>query len=113
MVVLNVLREFGPMTGFRTYDDGPKSGQEFFDTLLKPKFTEALSKDVQLKIEMDGVEGYLSSFLNEAFRRLGNEFGADLVWDKLLIEYNESHRVHEKIRKAIHNINVRNEKIKN
>lgn len=112
MITLNVLKEFGPITGFRYYSDGLKSGQEFYEELLKSKFEEAIASNSKLKIEMNGVEGYLSSFINEAFRRLGEDFGSANVWGRLIIEYNESPRVIEKIRKAVHNLNVKNESIK-
>lgn len=112
MITLNVLKEFGPITGFRYYTDGPKSGQEFYEKLLKPKFEEAISCGSKLKIEMDGVEGYLSSFINEAFRKLGEDFGSADVWERLIVEYSESPRVIDKIRKAVYNLNVKNESIK-
>lgn len=85
MITINIKEDFSSKTGFRTYDDGPFSGQEFFDNLLKPKFKEALTNKVLLKVILDGGEGYTSSFLNEAFRLLGKEYGPHIVKDKLNI----------------------------
>ena len=89
MITINIAEDFSITPGFRTYSDGPKSGEEFFDSLLLSKFQEALEKDVKLKIILDGTNGYTSSFLNESFRLLGNKFGSDIVWNRLIIISNE------------------------
>jgi phosphomannomutase len=102
MVTINIAEEFAAEPGARTYDDGPKSGQEFFDDLLRPRFAEALNKKEKLKVILDGVEGYASSFLNEAFRRLGNEFGPDIVMENLLIISNEIPKYARKIKESVY-----------
>jgi hypothetical protein len=102
MITINIAKEFTLTPGARNYSDGPKSGQEFYDTLLKNKFTEALEDGVKLKIILDGTDGYASSFLNEAFSLLGNEFGADRVWNNLIIISDEVPKYIEKIKKSIY-----------
>ncbi|ANQ49576.1 STAS-like domain-containing protein [Flammeovirga sp. MY04] len=102
MIQINIKEDFSPTTGFRTYEDGPKSGLEFYDTLLKSRFEEALNKGVKLKVILDGGEGYTSSFLNEAFRLLGQEFGADNVWNRLSIVSNEWPKYIEKIKQSVY-----------
>lgn len=103
MIVIHIAKDFSPTTGFRTYDDGPNSGQEFFDKILKQRFKEALEEGGKLKIILDdGSEGYTSSFLNEAFRLLGKEYGADVAWANLLIESNETPKYIKKIKDAIY-----------
>ena len=69
MITINIKEDFSPTTGFRTYEDGPKSGLEFYETLLKEKFENAIRTNDKLKIILDGGEGYTSSFLNEAFMK--------------------------------------------
>jgi hypothetical protein len=67
---------------------GNSLGQEFYERILKKRFKEALEGGVKLKVDLDGVEGYPSSFLSESFGLLGNEFGAELVWNNLVIVSN-------------------------
>lgn len=88
MIEIKIKRDFSFTPGARDYEDGKKSGQEFYEKLLKKRFEEALSKNVKLKVDLDGVEGYPSSFLSESFGLLGNEFGADRVWGNLIIVSN-------------------------
>lgn len=62
-VTIKVARSFSrePAGRFRT--DGPHSGERFRDDVLVP----ALKKNAQITVDLDGTEGYGSSFLEEAF----------------------------------------------
>lgn len=102
MITINIKEDFSPTTGFRTYEDGPKSGLEFYETLLKEKFENAIRTNDKLKIILDGGEGYTSSFLNEAFRLLGKEFGPDLVWNNLILVSDEWPKYINKIKESIY-----------
>lgn len=102
MITIKVLEDFSFAPGARDYDDGKDSGQEFFETLLKKKFIQAKEADLKLKIDLDGVEGYPSSFLSESFGLLGNEFGADEVWNRLIILSNEVPKYIKKIKEYIY-----------
>lgn len=101
MIEINIAKDFGVETGARTYEDGNKSGQEFFEKMLKPKFQEAIDKGDQLKIILDGTDGMATSFLNEAFRRLGSEFGAQLVLSKLILVSVEIPKYIDKVKASI------------
>lgn len=102
MVTINIKEEFSATTGFRTYDDGPKSGLEFYDVLLNKKFSEAQKNGVKLKVILDGGEGYTSSFLNEAFRLLGEKYGAENVWNNIIIISEEWPKYIKKIKDSIY-----------
>ena len=102
MIEINIAKDFTKEPGARNYSDGPDSGEEFFDKLLKPKYLEAVEKKVKLKIILDGTEGYASSFLNEAFIRLGSEFGPDTVWQNLILISNEMPKYIIKIKESIY-----------
>jgi hypothetical protein len=102
MVIINIKEDFSPTTGFRTYDDGPKSGLEFYDTVLNEKYNEAQNNNVKLKVILDGGEGYTSSFLNEAFRLLGEKYGADKVWNNIIIISEEWPKYIKKIKDSIY-----------
>lgn len=60
---INIAREFSRFPAGRYIDDGPFSGAAFRDDYLKP----ALDQGEALVLELDGVRGYGSSFLEEAF----------------------------------------------
>ena len=75
---------------------------EFFEKLLDGKYNEASELSVKLKIILDGGEGYTSSFLNEAFRLLGEKYGADVVWNNLIIVSEERPKYIAKIKKSVY-----------
>ncbi len=102
MIEIKVLTDFSFAPGARDYDDGKDSGQEFYEKLLKKKFAEAQKNDDKLKIDLDGVEGYPSSFLSESFGLLGNEFGGEEVWGRLIIISNEVPKYIKKINEYVH-----------
>ena len=57
---------------------------------------------VKLKIILDGTEGYASSFLNEAFSLLGNEFGAEIAWNNIIVISNEVPKYIEKVKQSVY-----------
>lgn len=101
MIEIKIKTEFTFTPGARDYDDGKESGQEFYEKLLKDRFQEALDQGVKLKVDLDGVEGYPSSFLSESFGLLGNEFGGRVVWSNLIIVSNEVPKYIRKIEEYV------------
>lgn len=67
MTTLQVAREFSPYLGGRYRDDGPWSGEQFRDEMLRPRLLEAIQQHATLHINFDGVAGMPPSFLEEAF----------------------------------------------
>lgn len=102
MIVVNIASDFTSAPGARIYSDGPFSGQEFYEKLLKKQFELAIKEGVKLKVILDGVEGYTSSFINEAFSLLGNEFDSDLVWNTLIIVSNETPKYIQKVKESVY-----------
>ncbi|MCX7176017.1 MAG: STAS-like domain-containing protein [Proteobacteria bacterium] len=60
---INVARDFSRYPAGRYTTDGPFSGAAFRDDYLLP----ALRAGDEVSVELDGVRGYGSSFLEEAF----------------------------------------------
>lgn len=58
-----VAKDFSAEPAGRYEADGPFSGEVFRDRLLVP----SLRKGGEVKVHLDGTEGYGSSFLEEAF----------------------------------------------
>jgi len=63
MKVINIARDFSEVPVGRFYGDGPDSGERFRDELLEP----ALGEHEVVQVDLDGTDGYGSSFLEEAF----------------------------------------------
>ena len=102
MIEINIAEEFTKEPGARNYADGPHSGEEFFDKLLRPRYLEAKEKNDKLKIILDGTEGFASSFINEAFIRLGTEFGPDEVWNNLILVSEEMPKYIQKVKESVY-----------
>lgn len=66
-IILNVVTEFGMVTGARYKEEGDFSGEEFRDEILYPKVKEAIDKKCKLIIILDGSYGYGCGFLEESF----------------------------------------------
>lgn len=101
MIQINIASDFSKTPGARNYSDGPYSGEEFYHKVLSPKFKEAINENSKLEIILDGTAGYASSFLNESFRLLGKEYGAEVVWQNLIIISNEVPKYIQKIKEAL------------
>lgn len=62
----SIAKEFTKNPGARFKTQGPYSGQEFRENVLEPFFKNKNSDDV-LEINLNGLNGYPSSFFEEAF----------------------------------------------
>ena len=86
---INIALDFSDAPGARFYSDGPDSGQEFYDKLLKPKFEEALKSGSKLIVDMDGTFGYATSFISASFGVLSKNFSSEKVLNILDIKSDE------------------------
>ena len=75
--------------GHRYRRMGPYSGEEFYETLLKPKLEEAIRKNKRLILDMDGTEGLSGGFRDEVFLRVGADFGDKLPFLHLVFKQDE------------------------
>lgn len=69
--------DFTQYPGGRSRSTGDNSAEEFYEDVLQGKFKQAVEEDKILSIDLDGAAGYAGSFLDEAFGRLGHEFGLE------------------------------------
>lgn len=74
-MILSIARQFSAFPAGRTPEDGPFNGQRFRDDLLVPALKDASSRGDRVVVELDGVLGYSSSFLEEVFGGLGRVQG--------------------------------------
>ena len=107
MAALSIATEFSDAPGARYRSDGEKSGEEFFETLLSPRFAEAVGRSEQLIVDLDGTWGYASSFLSESFGRLSREFGSEVVLKNLVLRSEEEPYLVDEIRRLIEDPDAR------
>lgn len=67
MKIINIRKDFSRYPAGRYLADGPYNGEKFREKFLIPALSEAINQDEKVKVELDGVRGYNSSFLEEAF----------------------------------------------
>lgn len=78
-LVLSVAKEFSPTPGPRDESEGEFSGNAFLRQLLLPRFDEAAAHGEGLLVDLDGTQGYATSFLEAAFGGLARLRGASAV----------------------------------
>ena len=104
MIVINISKDFTDTPGARYKSEGEYSGELFRETILIPKYVEAIASKRQLKIELDGGYGYATSFLEESFGGLAREYDIQEVLRTLVFESNDEpgliNEITEYIKKA-------------
>lgn len=89
MINISVKDNFSEYPGLRHCSTSEKSGEDFYHTVLNKVFSEAFLKKEKLSVNIDGTDGYASSFLDEAFGNLVFDFTLDIVKQSLIIISNE------------------------
>jgi len=78
---INIAKDFSITPGGRFKKDGPFSGEDFREKLLEPHFRNESTE--KIIINFDGVEGFSTAFLEEAFGGLVRIFGVAVVRKRL------------------------------
>ena len=71
--LLKVSTEFSDIPGPRYIREGLYSGEEFREKILLPRLKDIINTEDILEIDLDGTQGYGTSFLEEAFGGLIRE----------------------------------------
>ena len=88
MTTIKIATDFSDTPGARFRSDGPFSGEEFREDMLMPLFEDD-ADNREILIDLDGAEGYPSSFLEEAFGGLARMVGAKKVKDHIAFKTTE------------------------
>lgn len=99
---INIATDFSKRLGARYIYEGKFSGEDFLARFLRPLFIKAKDIKAKLRISLDGVLGYPSSFVSGSFGKLSIEFGADEVLNTIVLISEKKIRI-EKIEKEIKN----------
>lgn len=89
MIYINIAEDYTDAPGGRLITDGEFSGEHFRDTLLYPKYMEALKSGDKLTVNFDGCLGYPSSFIDEAFAGLAKKVKNRKILDNIIIISND------------------------
>lgn len=98
---LTIAKEFSFTPGPRLRAEGEFSGQAFLEELLRPRFENAMKSGAKLVVNLDGVAGYPSSFLEQAFGGLAREFGSETVLSHLELVCTDEPYITDQITKYI------------
>lgn len=83
------VMDFSTSPGPRYTNQGEDSGESYYHDVLNEEFNKAINNNMILVVDLDGPDGYASSFLDEAFGNLIYDFGVAFVKDHLEIKSNE------------------------
>ena len=97
VVKLIIASDFSDAPGARYRTDGPKSGQEFYEDYLRPRFEEAIDKGGALLIDMDNTWGYASSFISGSFGSLCEVHGEEKLIKHIRIKSDDDPLLVDKI----------------
>ena len=85
MSEIKILTQFCESPGPRYCRQGKWSGEQFYHEILNQSFGEAYQNGDKLILDLDGTDGYMSSFLDEAIGNLVYDFGMQVVKDNLIV----------------------------
>jgi hypothetical protein len=88
-LMIRVASEFSETPGPRSRDEGDYSGQQFLEEILRPRFEEARNTKQKLIIDLDGTDGYATSFLESAFGGLARIYEPREIIETIALKSNE------------------------
>ncbi len=96
---IEVAKVFSKTPGARSPDEGAYSGEEFLASILGPAFEESVQRKEKLIVDLDGTEGYATSFLEASFGGLARRYGInDVISVLVLVSKEEPYLVEEIVR---------------
>lgn len=82
---ISVASDFSEYPALRHCNLSDDSGEDFYHSVLNKAFKEAFENKHTLIVNLDGTDGYASSFLDEAFGNLVYDFALENVKNTLEI----------------------------
>ncbi len=82
-ITINIAKDYTKTPGPRFISDGPFSGQDFREKFLEKYFVLDHLLNINLEIILDGVTGYPTSFLEEAFGGLARKYGIETCLSRI------------------------------
>lgn len=73
-IMISIAKNFSITPGGRFKKEGEYSGEEFRDTILEPRYIQAVEEHKGLLVDLDGCLGFPSSFIDEGFGGLARKY---------------------------------------
>lgn len=83
--IILIIADYSKSPGPRYCYQGDDSGEDFYHKILNENFKQAMEHESLLEVNLDGPDGYASSFLDEAFGNLVYDFGLVNVQSRIQI----------------------------
>lgn len=103
MIEINIARDYAKAPGPRLKKQGKYSGEEFRESILKPKYELAKKNNEAITIILDGTYGYFDSFLEESFGGLARDFKSKDILKLFKFVSNEDPTLISKIQDYVSN----------
>ncbi len=87
--IIKISTDYTENPGGREKKEGPFSGEDFRKKFLEP-FFNSRKKDETLIIDLDGLNGYPSSFFEEAFGGIARLFSSETVLQSIRFVCNDN-----------------------
>ncbi len=106
-ISLSIAKNFSETPGPRSREEGDFSGEQFLDEWLNPSFIKARDSHQSLVVDLDGVVGYATSFLEAAFGGLARIYGSQDVLKTLELICKDEPSLVEEVRRYIEDANLK------
>lgn len=98
---ISISKDYTCTPGPRNPDEGKYSGEDFLDVVLEPSWQFSRLKKTHLHVDLDGTEGYATSFLEAAFGGLARKYGIQVVLDSIQYKSEEEPYLIDEIKSYI------------
>lgn len=100
-IIIRIAEEYTSTPGPRNQSEGDFSGEAFLGAMLEERFLEAQKRKIPLLIDLDGAEGYATSFLEAAFGGLARKYPPNDVLKVLEFKSDEEPYLIDEIKEYI------------
>jgi STAS-like domain of unknown function (DUF4325) len=97
MLPISISRDYTDTPGPRFRNEGGFSGEQFLEEILEPKYLQAVAAHDKLIIDLDGTEGYATSFLEAAFGGLGRKYDPSQILDTIRFKCDDEPMLEQEI----------------
>ena len=98
---ITIAKDFSETPGPRSRAEGDFSGEEFLDKILLPAYEQAVAEDGSVLVDLDGTEGYATSFLESTFGGLARKFPAEEVLSRITFKSDDEPSLVDEIKKYV------------
>jgi len=98
---ITIAAEFSDTPGPRSRAEGDFSGEEFLEKILLPAYEQAVAEDGGILIDLDGTEGYATSFLESTFGGLARKFPPEEVLSRISFKSDDEPALVDEIKRYV------------